>query len=185
MELKLNIGCGDKILPGYVNIDKFDTFSPDLVWDLEKTPYPFKDNSVTEIFASHVMEHIGQTTDSFLNIMKEFYRILVIDGIVDIKVPHPRSDGFIGDPTHVRIITPVIFNLFSKKKCKEFAEKNWPNSRLADYLDVDFEIVKAVYVLQPQWIDKFKEMNDNEQNFYISTYYNIVDEIQIILKKAS
>jgi hypothetical protein len=40
------------------NIDKFNTFVPDVVWDLEQTPYPFvSDDSVEYIVAHHILEH--------------------------------------------------------------------------------------------------------------------------------
>ena len=103
--IKLNLGCGSKILLGYTNIDKFDTYKPDIVHDLEKFPYPFEDNSVNEILLSHVLEHVGQNPDVFNNIIKEFYRICVHGAIINIIVPHPRHDDFISDPTHVRPIT--------------------------------------------------------------------------------
>ena len=54
--MKLNLGCGSKILDGYTNVDKYDYFKADLVHDLETFPYPFKDNSVEEIIISHVLE---------------------------------------------------------------------------------------------------------------------------------
>jgi len=74
--LKLNLGCGRKKLDGYVNIDKYPTFGPDLVWDLEQAPYPFEANSITAIAAYHVLEHLGQATDVFLAVIKELHRIM-------------------------------------------------------------------------------------------------------------
>jgi hypothetical protein len=47
--MKLNLGCGQNKRDGFVNIDKYPTFAPDLLWDLEQTPYPFEAGSVTEI----------------------------------------------------------------------------------------------------------------------------------------
>ena len=38
---KLNLGCKDKLMKEYINIDKFETFDPDLKHDLEIFPYPF------------------------------------------------------------------------------------------------------------------------------------------------
>ena len=52
--MKLNLGCGSKILNGYTNVDKFDYYNPNIVHDLEKFPYPFDENSVEEIILSHV-----------------------------------------------------------------------------------------------------------------------------------
>ena len=63
--IKLNLGSGNKRIDGYVNLDKFDTFNPEYVHDLETFPYPFKDNEVSHIMLSHVLEHIGQNPDIF------------------------------------------------------------------------------------------------------------------------
>jgi hypothetical protein len=38
--------------------------------DLEVTPWPWADSSVGEIRMSHVMEHLGATSNIFLNIVK-------------------------------------------------------------------------------------------------------------------
>ena len=65
--LKLNLGCGSKILDGYKNLDKFNYYKPDIIHDLEITPYPFEKNSVDEILLSHVLEHIGQDPNVFNN----------------------------------------------------------------------------------------------------------------------
>ena len=40
--LMLNLGSGSRHLSGYLNVDKSDMFNPDVVWDLEKTPWPFR-----------------------------------------------------------------------------------------------------------------------------------------------
>ena len=58
--MKLNLGCGNKLLKGYINLDKFNYYKCDVTHDLEKFPYPFNNDSVNEILLSHVLEHIGQ-----------------------------------------------------------------------------------------------------------------------------
>jgi hypothetical protein len=184
--VKLNLGCGQNKREGFINIDKYPNVSPDLVWDLEKTPYPFAANSVTEIAATHVLEHLGQRTDTFLEIIAELYRILTPGGTLVIKAPHIRADGYWGDPTHVRPITPQIMSLFSKKNCRTFAERQWPNTPLADYLDVDLEIESTSMALTPYWARRFSngEVTQAELDHAASTQWNVVDEVTINMRKV-
>lgn len=184
--MKLNLGCGQNKLDGFVNIDKYPTFSPDLVWDLEQTPYPFDAGSVIEIAARHVLEHLGQNPDVFLRVIKELHRILAPGGIIDIKVPHFRSDGFWGDPTHVRPITPTIMALFSKKNCRMFAERGWPNTPLADYLDIDLEVESVSIALMPYWaqLSRSGEVTSEELDLALNTQWNVVDEISMTVRKV-
>lgn len=139
--LKLNLGCGEKRFPGYVNVDKFGT--PDLKHDLEKFPWPWPDNSVSEILLIHVLEHLGQQTFFFLGIIKEIYRVCQPDAQVHITVPHPRHDNFYNDPTHVRVITPELLGLFSQSANREWIAKGAANSPLGIYLNVNFEVVST------------------------------------------
>ena len=48
--MKLNIGCGKKILNGYINLDVVKLPGVDIVHDLNKYPWPFKDNYFDEIY---------------------------------------------------------------------------------------------------------------------------------------
>src|SRR5579859_5561149 len=72
--IRLNLGCGQNKKEGYVNLDKYDSFSPDVVWDLERFPWPFETSSVGEVALIHCLEHLGASADIFLGIMKELYR---------------------------------------------------------------------------------------------------------------
>ena len=71
--IKINLGSGDKRIDGYANLDKFDTFNPEYVHDLETFPYPFKDNEISNIMLSHVLEHIRQNPDIFNNIIDLYF----------------------------------------------------------------------------------------------------------------
>lgn len=181
---KLNLGCGQNLKEGYVNVDKFDSFSPDVVWDLEVTPWPFETGSVEEIHMHHVLEHLGAQTEVFLGIMKELYRICAPNAIVHIAVPHPRSDGFVSDPTHVRPINEHILSLFSKEKNREWKELGWPNTPLATYLDIDFEMASLQFDLMPHWWQKFNagELSDDEFEFAKQSYFNVINEIRVELR---
>lgn len=82
-ELKLNLGCGKRALKGYVNIDvkPFD----DKVIAMDARNLEFEDESVDEIFASCILEHL-----SYYEIQEtvwEWWRVLKFGGILKIVVP--------------------------------------------------------------------------------------------------
>src|SRR3954452_15303504 len=104
--MKFNMGCGRRKLEGYVNVDAVAASGADQVWDLEQTPWPWADGCAEEIRFIHSLEHMGADTKVFLAIIQETYRIAAPGCRVVIHVPHPRHDHFLGDPTHVRPVTP-------------------------------------------------------------------------------
>ena len=84
--MKLNLGCGFNKLAGYVNVDIRKEVSPDVVCDIQKLLYP--DNSVDEIFASHLLEHIGwRKVDE---VLKEWYRVLKPEGYLKLILPNMK-----------------------------------------------------------------------------------------------
>ncbi len=181
---KLNLGSGDKRIPGFLNVDKFDTFKPDIVHDLEKFPYPFLDNEIDEIKLIHVLEHIGQTPDIFINIMKELYRISCDQANIHISVPHPRHDDFLADPTHVRPITTLGLNLFDLDLNKQWQKIGAANTPLAIIHNVNFKIIKNEIILDPKYLKLLDEnkITNNELNEIIERYNNVVKQTNYILR---
>jgi SAM-dependent methyltransferase len=185
--MKLNLGCGQNKADGYLNVDKYAACEPDRVVDLEAFPWPFPDASVDEILLTHVLEHLGRETETFFGIMRELHRVLKPGGKVQIRVPHPRSEGFLGDPTHVRPISPTILTLFSKRLNREWKQKGWPNTPLGLYLDIDFEIVATSLTLTPRWLQQLQSgaLTVDQVNAAIEMHHNVVDEIQIVIEKVA
>ena len=181
---KLNLGCGQNLMAGYVNVDRFDTFGADVVWNLETVPWPFESDSVDEVLLKHVLEHLGAQADTFFGIMKDLYRVCADGALVRIAVPHPRSEAFMSDPTHVRPITPHILELFSKKKNREWREQQASNTPLANYLDVDFELGNVAYSLTPYWFQKYTqgELSEEDLEFAMRSYFDVSSEITIELR---
>lgn len=181
---KLNLGSGDKRIPGFLNVDKFDTFEPDIVHDLEIFPYPFLENEIEEIKLIHVLEHIGQTPDIFINIMKELYRICVDQANIHISVPHPRHDDFLADPTHVRPITTLGLSLFDLDLNKKWQKIGAANTPLAIIHNVNFKIIKNEVVLDPKYLKLLEDgkISKNELNETIEKYNNVVKQTNYILK---
>lgn len=82
--MKLNLGCGEKILDGYINYDKYPINDKVKYLDIEQLPLPFESNSIDEIYISHVIEHL--TIDKYAFI-KELIRILKPNGKLIVKLP--------------------------------------------------------------------------------------------------
>jgi len=103
----LNIGCGfaKYPYPNVVNLDAFDVCKPDVVWDLNKTPYPFKDGEFDFIIANHILEHLPNWWGCFA----ECGRLLKENGILEIWIPDSASDSAVGYRDHVNIINNCSF----------------------------------------------------------------------------
>jgi predicted SAM-dependent methyltransferase len=110
--MKINLGCGNEIEEGYINIDKNPL--ADDVWgiDLEKACLPFTDESVSKIEAVDVLEHIT----NLIPLMNECHRILEPRGLFFIEVPEFPHKSSISDPTHVRYFNSESFLYFTRYK---------------------------------------------------------------------
>jgi hypothetical protein len=75
--LLLNFGCGDRILPGWVNVDGWARGRLDLRCDL-RCALPLDDGSCAVIFADHVLYALA--VQSRPGVFREFHRLLAPGG---------------------------------------------------------------------------------------------------------
>lgn len=81
---RLHLGCGDKIFPGWTNID-VAPHSPDVIKEDIGVLSSIEDMTCSEIYSCHVLEHFGaHEVDSVLS---TWFRKLLPGGIVRIAVP--------------------------------------------------------------------------------------------------
>lgn len=138
--MRVNLGCGANRRRGWLNVDAYSAASPDLVFDLTVAPWPLPDNSVGEVELSHVLEHLG---DRFEIAIKELYRVCMPNARVRIKIPHPRHDWFLADPTHTRALLPLSFTMLDAQWCRQGLLSGQTATPLAVYWKVDFETISA------------------------------------------
>lgn len=88
---RLNLGCGDKILAGYVNVDVVASRAgrkPDVLCDLHDLRV-FESDSVDEVLAVHVVEHFWRWEVEA--ILREWVRVLKPGGTMVLECPNLLS----------------------------------------------------------------------------------------------
>jgi len=166
-ELKIDLACGQNKNEGYFGIDIVPGPNVDAVVDLEQFPWPIESESAEDIICSHYVEH---TTD-LMKFMNEVYRILKPGGKIKIIAPYYTSMRCWQDPTHKRAISDATFLYYNK---------NWREVNKLDHYPItcDFDYTYG-YDMDPMWASK----HDEARNFAISHYWNIVNDIHVVLTK--
>jgi len=95
---KLNVGCGRDVKKGWVNLDMIKFKGIDVIHNLDKFPYPFKDNTFDEIFASQIIEHLDHPQE----FIEELWRISKDGAKVEVGTVHFSAPVVWGDITHRR-----------------------------------------------------------------------------------
>jgi len=84
--LRLNVGCGSDVRPGYFHVDARAFPWVDLVWDIADTPWPLPDRCAREIICHHTLEHVSYWRVPA--VLCEMRRVLRDDGMLELAVPN-------------------------------------------------------------------------------------------------
>jgi hypothetical protein len=181
MPLKLNLGCGSRHRPGWINVDREPACRPDRVVDLERLPWPWETSSAEAVEFCHSLEHLGAGPEIFLGIVKELWRVCRPDALVTIIAPHVRSDGFLSDPTHVRPIMVEGLALFDQRLNRRWQDEGKSNTPLGLMLGVDFRIEGTEARPAEPWLGRLKrgEISDAVLLEAARTYNNVIEEVTI------
>jgi SAM-dependent methyltransferase len=156
--MELLIGCGhnrEKRLgikslewEQLTTLDCYPDCIPDVIHDLNQTPWPFHQDSFTEVHAYEVLEHLGRQGDakSFFDTFSEIHRILKPDGHLFATTPSVTSRWLWGDPSHTRAIQPesMVFLQQEQYRLQLDGPKRTPMSDFRHLYKADFRVVHSV-----------------------------------------
>ncbi len=95
-DMKLNLGCGHDSKAGWTNVDRVALPGVDFVWDLERMPWPWPDDSCEAVYASHVLEHLPDK----MRAIEEIWRVCRHGASIEIRLPAWNHPLLWQDPTH-------------------------------------------------------------------------------------
>jgi len=116
LPVELNLGCGLRRRDGCVNVDRLERVRPDLVWDLDRYPYPLPGSHFRVVYASDLVEHI----EDVMRFMVEVHRLLAPGGVVEITTPHFSCANAFTDPTHRHFLGYFSFDCFTSSSESNF-----------------------------------------------------------------
>jgi SAM-dependent methyltransferase len=167
--LKLDLGAGENVKEGFLGVDFYANHGCRKV-NLLKFPWPWKANSVEEVFCSHFFEHVPNRLR--IQFMDEVWRILIPEGKATFVTPYWSSPRAIQDPTHEWPPIAEQSYLYFNKKWRE-------DNQLTHYLGkCDFDFTYGYNVDQ-----ETAAKNMETQAFHVKHYLNAVSDLQVIMTK--
>src|SRR6202167_3654167 len=106
----LDVGCGVNKQSGAIGIDRNPATRADVLCNLDRVPYPFRDNSFDRLLAIHAIEHVADVMAT----MEEFHRLVRPGGTVRIETPHYTDFSSFCDPTHKHHLNSFSFRYFGE-----------------------------------------------------------------------
>jgi SAM-dependent methyltransferase len=106
----LDVGCGIRKSPGAIGIDRNPATKADVLCDLDRFPYPFRDSSFDRLEAIHVIEHVADV----IRTMEEFHRLVKPRGRIRLETPHYTDFSSFCDPTHRSHLNSFSFRYFGE-----------------------------------------------------------------------
>ncbi len=158
---KLTVGCGKDIKKDFVNLDIVGLPGVDVVHDLNKYPWPFKENEFEYIYCDNVLEHLNE----IIKPLEEIWRISKSKAKIRIIVPIFPSVWSFCDPTHKSVYTYFTFNYFGLKFDLNYYSK-------ARFSILKRKILFNKFLKPFEWIVNCSEISKKIWAFYFSHLIN-------------
>ncbi len=150
--MKLNVGCGNKRIDGYIGVDKYPCDAVEYVCDIENEKLPFEDDSVSGIMMDNVIEHIVDIP----KVMGEMIRVSKPGSLITIITPHFSSISSWVDPTHIHHLSYFSFDHFEKDDVSHYIGKGLSvkQKKLSFGGGVMGLIARAIFSMSPRVYEK-------------------------------
>lgn len=174
--MKLDLGAGQNPTPGFKSVDY--TGDVDYTVDLfAGKRWPWKTNTVDEVVANHLVEHIPhyrpdyKGRDGWWVFMDELYRVCKPDAKVVFTHPQAQNQRAFWDPTHTRYIVPQTWY---------YLDRTWRESQGLDHYcgTCDFEVV----VINAAIADSLAQRHHEAQTFGRNHYWDALGDLYVELK---
>ena len=159
--IKLNLGCYNKKLPGFINVDIREDVNPDVV-DNAFTLEKFDDNSVDLIYCCHMLEHLDYQEVNLA--LKRWYDVLKSKGILRLSVPDMQAvfSLYWYLDSNLDVLKTMIYG--SQKHPFDYHKSGW------DYFSITYVLNKAGFRYIHEWdwfkTDPHKYCDDYSQIYY-------------------
>ncbi len=108
---RLDLGCGGAKAKDAIGVDLRSCSGVDLVCNLNKYPWPFKESVFDMIYCRDIIEHL----DDVVKTMQEIHRISKNGARLIISTPHFAHPNSFRDPTHKWHFTIDSFDYFTQE----------------------------------------------------------------------
>ena len=175
--MKLNLGCGKDTKREYVNLDLKQMKGVDVVCDLNRFPYPFRDNLFDEIYCNNILEHL----DDVVGVMEHLHGISNPQAKIVIKVPHFTCQYAFADPTHKHYFTYESFDYFTAKNEMRDEVPDWYSD--AKYKILGIKLIFSKGLLLP-WNYILEWVFNKIPKYYEGTFLRMfpAEQMEIIME---
>ena len=158
--MKLNLGCYNKKLPGFVNIDIRPECEPDVV-DNAFTLETVYEGTVDLIYCCHMLEHLSY--EEARKAIRVWYGKLKPNGVLRLAVPDLKKACALYLLTEDKEIVKSMF-WGSQRHEFDFHKNGWSESELYEELwDAGFDEIKPWYW---QYEEPHKYCDDYSQSYW-------------------
>jgi len=161
---KLNLGCYDRKIHGFINVDIREDVKPDMIDDVFKLK-KFENNSIDLIYACHVLEHADYIESEMA--LKRWHSVLKPGGVLRLAVPD--MEAHFAHYYYHRDLT-LLHSTFwgSQKHAYDYHKNGWDFKKLKE----DLTRVGFHDIIRYDW----RETEHFYVDDYSQTYYPHMDK---------